>query len=347
MTASSPRPVVRVSGPGGLLATVPHLFGFTPRNSLVVLAVDPGTRQLQTGLRYDLPATPDTALAREVVGHTAQILGSHGLTAVVVAGYGPGHLVTPFADAARQLLPPAGITVLDIIRAEDSHWWSYLCEDPSCCPPAGQPLRPADEHTAALLTGDGTAPLASREELAATLAPVTGGSAQAMTEATRQAETTAATIVRRDGRLALQGQGLAAVQAAIRTYRHGGAITSPYRHAWLALVLRSLRVRDDAWARMDPSHRQAHARLWDDLTCRAQPGYAAAPACLLALTAWQDGRGALANIALDRALADTPGYSMAQLLRDALNAGTPPSVAIPPMTPDQVAASYASPPTNS
>ena len=96
---------------------------------------------------------------------------------------------------------------------------------------------------------------------------------------------------------------------------------------------------------MDPAHHGAHRRLWTDVVRRAQPGYVAAPACLLAVTAWQGGDGALANIALDRALADTPGYSMALLLRDVLDAGAPPSAATPPMTPEQVAASYASPAT--
>ena len=92
---------------------------------------------------------------------------------------------------------------------------------------------------------------------------------------------------------------------------------------------------------MDPAHRDAHRRLWTDLVRRAQPGYAAAPASLLAFTAWQSGDGALANIALDRALADTPGYSMALLLQEALDAGMPPSAATLPMTPEEVAASYA------
>ena len=57
---------------------------------------------------------------------------------------------------------------------------------------------------------------------------------------------------------------------------------------------------------MDPAHARAHQRLWTDLTRHAQPGYIAAPASLLAFTAWQNGNGALANLALDRALADTP-----------------------------------------
>jgi Domain of unknown function (DUF4192) len=92
---------------------------------------------------------------------------------------------------------------------------------------------------------------------------------------------------------------------------------------------------------MDPAHADAHQRLWTDVTRRAQPGYVAAPASLLAFVAWQSGDGALANVALDRALADEPGYSMAQLLRQVITAGTPPSLARLPMTPEEVAASYA------
>ena len=113
-----------------------------------------------------------------------------------------------------------------------------------------------------------------------------------------------------------------AVRAAIGLYRDGGSIVPAIGYAWLALVLTRLRIRDDAWARMDPNHRDAHRRLWTDVVRRAQPGYVAAPACLLAFTAWQGGEGALANIALDRALADDPAYSMALLLRDILDAGS-------------------------
>ena len=74
---------------------------------------------------------------------------------------------------------------------------------------------------------------------------------------------------------------------------------------------------------------------------RACSGFVPAPASLLAFTAWQAGDGALANIAIDRALAADPAYSMALLLRDIMDAGVPPSEARMPMTPDQVAASYA------
>jgi hypothetical protein len=161
-----------------------------------------------------------------------------------------------------------------------------------------------------------------------------------MAEATRRAERAAAKVVADRGIGGLEERGLAAVRVALGIYRVGKASAPAADHAWLALCLTRLRVRDDAWARMDPAHHAAHTRLWTDVTRRAQPGYVAAPASLLAVTAWQAGNGALANLALDRALAENPSYSMALLLHDALAAVAPPSLATPPMTPEQVAASY-------
>jgi hypothetical protein len=136
-------------------------------------------------------------------------------------------------------------------------------------------------------------------------------------------------------------EGRRAVIEAVRTYRSGGRVSEDDPVAWLSVVLAQLPVRDDAWARMDPEHQEAHLRLWSDVVRRACSRYVPAPASLLAFTAWQAGDGALANIAIDRALAADPAYSMALLLRDIMDAGVPPSAARMPMTPDQVAASYA------
>lgn len=82
----------------------------------------------------------------------------------------------------------------------------------------------------------------------------------------------------------IAAEGLAAVGAMIARYRGGGRFTSDYEVARLTVALRDLRVRDDAWARMDPAHADAHLPLWIDVTRRAQPGHVAAPAALLALT---------------------------------------------------------------
>jgi hypothetical protein len=194
----------------------------------------------------------------------------------------------------------------------------------------------------------GISVLADRAEVAARVAPVGGSAAASMRRATRRAERHASQLlakVRKSARLGAARQmiaatGLNAVGAMIATYRGGGSYATDYQIAWITVALRDLRVRDDAWARMDPAHLDAHRRLWIDVTRRAQPGYVAAPASLLAFVAWQAGDGALANVALDRALADEPRYSMALLLRQVITAGAPPSLARLPMTPEEVAASY-------
>jgi len=126
--------------------------------------------------------------------------------------------------------------------------------------------------------------LPGRADLARSIAPITGGPEQLIVRATRQAEELAERKRAQGGQRAVDEAGLTAVRAAITAYRDGRSL-SFRSHAWLALALTSVRVRDDAWARMDPAHRKEHCRLWTDAARRARPGYVAAPASLLAFTA--------------------------------------------------------------
>jgi hypothetical protein len=169
-----------------------------------------------------------------------------------------------------------------------------------------------------------------------------------MHQATRRAEEHAVRLIDRVARTGRRASarrliavaGVDAVTEAIAAYRRGDYIPAGHSAAWLTVVLQDLRVRDDAWCRMDPGYLSEHLRLWTDLTRLARPGYVSAPAALLAFCAWQQGNGALANVALDRALSDNPRYTMAQLLRQAIDSGAPPSLARIPMTPEEVATSY-------
>ena len=257
--------------------------------------------------------------------------------------------MTPAADELRDQAWQAGIDLREFLRVDGGRYWSYTCRSEACCPAAGVPFEPDPQAAqAAALIDAGIPVLASRAAVAARVAPLDGIAAESMRQATRRAEqhvTQLLAKVRKSGRLGavrhmIAAEGLAAVGAMIARYRGGGRFTTDYEIARITVALRDLRVRDDAWARMDPAHTEAHQRLWIDVTRRAQPGYVAAPAALLAFVAWQSGDGALANVALDRALADDPQYSMALLLRQVITAGAPPSLARLPMTPEEVAASY-------
>jgi hypothetical protein len=336
---------VKVGSPAAVLAVVPHLLGFVPSKSLVVIGAAKPRGRIVVTFRFDLPDPPAPDATAAIAAHTAAVLAQNQASTALVIGYGPGPLVTPLADAIREALPRNGLELRDVLRVEAGRYWSYVCHEPSCCSPEGVPFDHTSHPASAALGASGQPILADRDALAATVAPVTGAVADAMRKATSRAERIVAAMSHTaeagtPGRRGVTESGLKAVRGAIGTYRDGRSIELSGHLAWLALVLTSLRVRDDAWARMDPVHREPHTRLWTDLTRHAQPGYVAAPASLLAFTAWQSGNGALANVALDRALADNPGYSLAQLLRDVVDAGAPPSMAILPMTPEQVAASY-------
>ena len=338
---------VRPCSPGELLAIVPHLLGFVPQASLVVMGTEPPRDRIKVTLRYDLPDPPGAGAAADLAAHAVGVIGAQQLTAMTAVGYGAEALVDPVAYALRDAARQTGIDLRDVLRVEDGRYWSYACGDETCCPAAGTPFDP-ETPAAAAMTAAGMPVLADRAAVAARVAPLGGTDAVSMRQATRRAERHASRLlarVRKSARLGAARQmiaaaGLNAVGAMIAAYRGGGSYATDYQIAWVTVALRDLRVRDDAWARMDPAHLDAHRRLWIDVTRRAQPGYVAAPASLLAFVAWQAGDGALANVALDRALADEPRYSMALLLRQVITAGAPPSLARLPMTPEEVAASY-------
>ena len=349
-SAFSRHPRIRVSSPADVLAVVPHLIGFHPAKSLVVMGVGRPRARVQLAFRYDLPDPPDAVHAADIAEHAAEVLRHRRLSTVIGVGYGPGALVTPVADALGAALRQAGLRLHELMRVEDGRYWSYLCQNPQCCPADGVPFDVRASPAAAAMTVAGLVAYPDRAALARTLDPVTGAAARSMDQATSRARERAAGLLAPTSsspgpggkgrtRLLVE-EGRRAVREAISTYRAGGRLLDDDVVAWLTVVLSHLAVRDDAWARMDPGHRAAHLRLWTDVARRAAPAYLPAPASLLAFTAWQSGDGALANIAIDRALAADPGYSLAQLLRDIMDAGVPPSAARVPMTPEQVAATY-------
>jgi hypothetical protein len=346
----SPERVVRIGSPASLLALVPQLMGFEPRMSIVVIGVRPPRGQVQLTLRFDLDGASDPPVARQIAQHLLSILAAQGLHVGVAVGYGPGRLVTPVADALRTAAARIGFQLTELLRAHEGRYWSYLCTEPACCPADGVAYDVASHPVTATFAAAGAPPvLGGRAELAATVDALDGAAGESMQEATRLAlervdrliAELAATGRKGAARRLIATEGLTAVSEAISVYRAGGAFASDADAAWLSVVLRDLRVRDDAWSRMDPAHRGEHLRLWTDLTRRARPGQVAPAAALLAFVAWQSGNGALANVALDRAIADDQRYSMALLLREIIDAGAPPEEALCPLTPEQVTASYA------
>jgi hypothetical protein len=331
-----------------LLSVVPALLGFHPEASAVILGTKPPRMTVGVTVRCSLadPAVP--GLAARAAGDALELLAGQDYGHAVAIGYGPDGLITPFIGLLRERAADNGIKLTRLLRVQDRRYWDYLCADPACCPPEGTTYDLDPDLMSAVRPVPGVPRvLPSREALAALVAPANGPAAYAMGRATRrveayadelseQARASAHAVTRRYPAAA----GVEVARKVITDYRQGKTAVSHREAARLLVSLRDQRVRDDAWSRMEPGYRQAHLRLWLDLTRLARHGYTAAPASLLAFVAWQFGNGALANVALDRALADDPAYTMARLLAQAIHSGTPPEAASPPCTPEQVAEAY-------
>ncbi|WP_131742486.1 DUF4192 domain-containing protein [Actinomadura roseirufa] len=316
------------------IAAVPYLLGFHPSRSLVVIGFDgPGHT---CAVRLDLPAAEDAERA-------SRTLAAHRVRRALLLGYGDPPEVAASASALTTALAAAGVVVAEAIRVADGRWWSLTCQD-ACCPPEGVRYDSSTSVLAAQATYAGRVVLPGRADLARSVQPLQGAERRAMREATDRAERRFLAWARdRTSGTAFQArtieEGVVFVPALLDR-AHGGARPTDDEVAWLGFLLTEIRVRDEAWIRIDGDDPAADIEFWRDIVRRVEEDYAAAPASLLAFAAYSGGDGGLAGIAVERALAADPAYSMAVILRELITSGIPPANARLSMTPQQLAMAY-------
>ncbi|MGI8332761.1 DUF4192 domain-containing protein [Actinomadura scrupuli] len=346
---SDQEPLV-IRSPEEAVSAVPYMLGFHPEDSLVVLGY--GGPYGACALRIDLPRS--AAGAAEVAGHAAGMLTANEFPAALLVGYGRHDDVAPLLTAARAAMAGHDIEVREVLRVERGRWWSYTCSGPECCPADGAPFDIRTTVVAAQATVAGQVVLADRAELARTVAPLGGAARGSLQQATRRAETR---LYRRAAdepdpaglRDRMIEEGLPLVRRLLERVADlpAGEPTARLTEllgddevAWLGLLLTHVRVRDEAWVRIDPDHAEVHVGLWRHVMRRVERRYVPAPACLLAYAAFMAGDGGLANVALDRAVDADPDYSMALLLRDLMQLGVPPDKARLRMSPESLAEAW-------
>jgi hypothetical protein len=173
----------------------------------------------------------------------------------------------------------------------------------------------------------GTAVAANREELARRIARPAGADPVAMAEACARAGIEHAEAIQAGGWDATAEASWAAITTAVARCRPGER-PAAFGDAELARVLWGLRdidVRDRALELALGPDADAAEALWTECTRRAPAPLDAAPATLLAVGAWLRGDGAMANVALARALQSQPGYVLASLLAEGLARCLPPA----------------------
>ncbi|GAB3453207.1 DUF4192 domain-containing protein [Streptomonospora sediminis] len=326
----SPQVTARLtlSGPQDILAAAPYVVGYHPRDAMLVLGLRGEPPRLHTTFCCDLPDLADPG-ADEAADRIAAALHGEGCSTALAVGYGPAAEVTRHIDALRRGCERAGVALREALRAAQGRYWSYLCDTPACCPPEGTPYDSAASAVAATAVANGLTAWPSRQSIRHHLAPVEDHRRTAMRAATRAAEERGRRLrdTAADGRDTFgprfRAEGARAVRAAAADAERGELPADPGHIAWLGVLLGCVRVRDEAWALIDPASAAVHQRLWRRVLRYAEPAYRPAPGSLLAVAAWTRCDTALADAALERVRESDPDYSMAALIQRALRAGLP------------------------
>jgi hypothetical protein len=325
---ASGRVSVSIRTQSELVAAIPALMGFHPRDSLVVLAiVGEGGSRLGLTLRIDLPP-PEVAaeVAPDLAAAAVRTLlrdSPSGAVVVVVAagGGGPG-------DTGHGGDLPHGELVAHVVRELDRHaveihaaMWAeattggarWRCYDECDC--SGVLPDPASTPVLAAAVAGGQVVHADRGALERLVAPADHER------------------IRRRERLLIEATDTGAdpepsiglVDDAVAAADDGRLVLDDERVVALAIALADLRVRDAALLRCLGPRPAAAEHLWAALARETPDPEAAEPAALLVVSALLRGDGALANVALDRAEQAWPGHRLTRLLRAATESGLRPS----------------------
>lgn len=316
MTSTRGLDRLSLTSPSALVAAIPYLLGFHPARSAVVLWLE-GGRILLTQ-RLDLPPADggaDDPWLRAVWGHAAADRAEELVLVCVDEQLRP-----PLVERLVECAGVAGVQVRDVLLVVEGRWRSLLCDDPSCCPDGGRPVPAAEvDRIAAEFAVLGRAPLPSREDLVRGMAADPPDAAVVAALAVVDAVPDGGLEAWRDDRIA---DALALLE------RSGPGRPAPDALASVIAGLADVRVRDTvlwevAGRPVEDCETGVAALL---VAVRAAPEGRVAPvATCCAALCWLAGDGARALTALDRAQADDPGYSLADLLRTSIGAGLPPS----------------------
>ena len=340
-------PVARLRNPGELLAALPYLLGFHPRDSLLFIAFggDSG-RRIQLTQRIDLPCPDDApTVCRALAANTLRTAPA-GVAVVVVGGDQVVAGGVPFsgpppsgelAAAAAEALETCGVPVQSRTWAAGTGAGAaWACYDDCGCrgavPDAGE------TPFAATAVAAGLVARADRADLEKLVAPTTPARLRRRAQMLGRAVDAALDPPGSGSSLGRAGDpagaepdgtgaaGSALVEQALTDAAAGRLCLDDERVVALASVLSDLRVRDAALARCAGPDADADGavHLWAALTRETPDPEAAEPATLLAACALLRGDGALAGIALDRAEQAWPGHRLSGLLRAVWSAGIPP-----------------------
>ena len=315
--------------PAEMVGLVPHLCGFVPTESIVVVSLRGPRKQVGLTVRFDLDAWSGLDVVAADVAERMS-MDSARETLVVVYSESPGDLPREdLVEALDDALTERAIAVQDALLVRSGRWHSYRCRNLRCCPAEGTRLEDAPPSAALTLVAangafEGRVVQRDRDELLVTLAPPRFLVAEAARQRLDRSRGRWERDVADRGPAAVGAAARVAWRRAVDSRRASGVDLDPEEAADLVVSLLDIAVRDAVlcWAADDAD--ELLAVLYGLAATTVAP-YDAAVCTLLAICSWVRGDGAVANVALDRALAGDPSYNLALLVRTALDGQVPPA----------------------
>ncbi|MGA5519475.1 DUF4192 domain-containing protein [Streptomyces pseudogriseolus] len=349
---------VTLRTPAELADAVPYLLGYRPEESIVLVSLhDTGGRGRFGGrARLGIPVDPgDWPAAARQLAHGlvtgCERRGARPEQMVVFLCQEPGQGETgrqvkerlgPLAHALRLECGALDVPVVEALCVSDGRFWSYCCDDRTCCPAEGTPMGlPGTSVLAAAAAYAGLQVRGSLRELHARLQPWETSAAHDQRRALDAAGLKLLPrIVDEQARETVADETLELAERLMRRLADAppvsGTLPSDLRddeligHDEAATVLLGLQdrtTRDRAAAWMEGDEAAPALRLWRSLArrCVGPYGeYAAAPLTLAGWVAWSSGDELEAREALAMALGADPDYLFARLLHQACNEGLDP-----------------------
>jgi len=310
-----------------MVTAVARLLGYQPTNSVVVVSLKGARRRFGLTVRYDLSvADQDPVGLVDQLAARVRLDGAREVFVIVYADFAPpSGQELPYRDLADLLEAKWRFPMRDMVYTAAGRWWSYLCDDPACCPAEGTEIDQESSVIAQLAAERAFAGQAMLTDRAAVVDSVA-------------ADDDAGVADRAD---AIESAIIAGIRVALDTRRKRvrelidqlverfadprGSVGDD-ETVELAGLMWHVVVRDEVLVQgADKARRETLLRIFRQVVRRVPPPYDAPVCTMLSWFAYADGDGTLANIALDRALSSDPEYSLANLLADGLFRQVPPS----------------------
>lgn len=304
-----------ITNPVDLLTAVPFLIGYQPEDSIVLMALEGDS--ISVAIRVDFP----TSLAKSEAESIASRLS--GYTEILLVSYIPSSCIDSEATLGPLIdtLSEFGFTLRESIIVVEGRWRSMICGDETCCPIEGSPLPElVDSRIAAEEVSRGKPlPFGSILEMNSSL--------ESDTDPLLSDEIARIPLIDYGSDpVPLQREGANAAIDFMQDFRCDGICRDRKLVARLLVRLTDLQVRDFALGIMNEEESDLFFSAWKWLMKLAPVGLIAPPATLFAVCCYERGEGALANLALQKALADQPDYSLGLLLQKVFQSGQSPAL---------------------